>query len=79
MNLDIEFKLNTEFQLLHKNQEFIKAPQLKESEPRRANLSMVGDDRIDDENLWIWDLFVYFKELMKKASDPLSEYLTHFK
>ncbi|KAL4429885.1 hypothetical protein ABPG74_022908 [Tetrahymena malaccensis] len=76
---DIEFKLNSNFQFVHKSKQYVKAPQLPNSEPRRANLNETGDNRVDDENLWVWDLWVDLTQLIKKCVDPLDEYLTHFK
>ena len=33
---------------------------------------------IDDENLWIWELFDSFKKDLKLMTDPLSEYLKQY-
>jgi hypothetical protein len=44
-----------------------------------ANLEEKGDNRVDDENLWVWTLWNEYEELINKSTDPLDEYLTHFK
>ena len=34
--------------------------------------------QIDDENLWIWELFDQFKKDLNLMTDPLSEYLNKY-
>lgn len=65
--------------MIHKAKEFVKVPLLPLEEPRAADLHSIGEDRLDNENLWVWNLWQEYISLLHKSTDPLNEYLTHFK
>ncbi len=58
---------------------YLRTPKKPDQKPRAPDPNGKGEDRCDDENKWVWDLWTEFDDSLKNGLQPLDEYIEQYK